>query len=272
MADVLLLHHAQGQTPGFLAFADALRAAGHTVHAPDLYAGQSFATLDEGMANARSIGFGTLHEQGVAAAEELPEARSMPGSPSASWPPSASRRPGPGHGAPSCSTRRIPLGEFAAGWPAGRARCRSTAARPTSSSWTRATSTPPGRSSRRPRTASSSRMPAAATSSPTPVRGLRPGGGGARATARPRLPREGLTPRVQVVSRAARRGPGSSRPRRTGCRRGWAGEREPPLQPEAGPGGCLAGSDVADLVPELEPREGGLARRPSSRRAAARGW
>ena len=73
MADVLLLHHAQGQTPGFLAFADALRAAGHTVHAPDLYAGQSFATLDEGMANARSIGFGTLLEQGVAAAEGLPQ-------------------------------------------------------------------------------------------------------------------------------------------------------------------------------------------------------
>ena len=73
MADVLLLHHAQGQTPGFLAFADALRAAGHTVHAPDLYDGKSFATLDEGMANARSIGFGNLQEQGVAAAEGLPD-------------------------------------------------------------------------------------------------------------------------------------------------------------------------------------------------------
>ncbi len=72
MADVLLLHHAQGQTPGLRAFADALRAAGHAVHAPDLYGGESFATLDEGMAKARSIGFGTLQEQGVAAAEDLP--------------------------------------------------------------------------------------------------------------------------------------------------------------------------------------------------------
>ena len=32
VAEVLLFHHAQGQTPGFLAFADDLRAAGHTVH------------------------------------------------------------------------------------------------------------------------------------------------------------------------------------------------------------------------------------------------
>src|SRR5262245_26111622 len=31
MAEVLLFHHAQGQTAGFLAFADALRRAGHTV-------------------------------------------------------------------------------------------------------------------------------------------------------------------------------------------------------------------------------------------------
>lgn len=37
MAELLLLHHAQGLTAGCLAFADELRAAGHVVHAPDLY-------------------------------------------------------------------------------------------------------------------------------------------------------------------------------------------------------------------------------------------
>ena len=36
MAEILLFHHAQGQTDGFVAFADELRAAGHVVHAPDL--------------------------------------------------------------------------------------------------------------------------------------------------------------------------------------------------------------------------------------------
>ena len=39
MAEILLFHHAQGQTAGFLVFAEALRAAGHTVHTPDLYDG-----------------------------------------------------------------------------------------------------------------------------------------------------------------------------------------------------------------------------------------
>lgn len=48
MAEILL-HHAQGQTPGFSAFADQLPAAGHTVHTPDLYDGKTFAELDDGV-------------------------------------------------------------------------------------------------------------------------------------------------------------------------------------------------------------------------------
>jgi len=72
MAEVLLFHHAQGQTEGFAAFADELREVGHTVHAPDLYDGRTFATLDEGMAYAQQVGFGEIIERGVRAAEELP--------------------------------------------------------------------------------------------------------------------------------------------------------------------------------------------------------
>ena len=72
MAEVLLFHHAQGQTTGFLAFADDLRAAGHTVHAPDLYDGRTFDSFDEGVAYAGEIGFGAVIERGVRAAEGLP--------------------------------------------------------------------------------------------------------------------------------------------------------------------------------------------------------
>jgi dienelactone hydrolase len=72
MAEVLLFHHAQGQTSGFLAFADEVRRAGHTVHAPDLYTGRSFDTLDEGVAYAEEIGFGDIIERGARAADELP--------------------------------------------------------------------------------------------------------------------------------------------------------------------------------------------------------
>ena len=72
MAEVLLFHHAQGQTPGFLAFAEELRAAGHTVHTPDLYDGRTFAELDDGVGYAKEVGFGTIAERGRLAADGLP--------------------------------------------------------------------------------------------------------------------------------------------------------------------------------------------------------
>src|SRR6478752_8820816 len=72
MTTVLLFHHALGQTPGFLGFADELRDAGHTVHTPDLYEGRVFDDLDRGVDNAREVGFGEIIRRGVAAADELP--------------------------------------------------------------------------------------------------------------------------------------------------------------------------------------------------------
>ena len=72
MAEVLLFHHAQGQTPGFHAFADELRSAGHLVHTPDLFDGRTFGSIDEGVAHAQEVGFDTIIEQGARAADGLP--------------------------------------------------------------------------------------------------------------------------------------------------------------------------------------------------------
>jgi dienelactone hydrolase len=72
VAEVLLFHHAQGQTAGFLAFADELRAAGHVVHAPDLYDGKTFAELTDGVSYAQEVGFGVIIQRGASAAEGLP--------------------------------------------------------------------------------------------------------------------------------------------------------------------------------------------------------
>lgn len=73
MAEVMMFHHAQGQTPGFHAFAGDLRRAGHTVHTPDLFGGRTFSSIDEGVAYARTVGgFGALLETGVQAAQGLP--------------------------------------------------------------------------------------------------------------------------------------------------------------------------------------------------------
>jgi dienelactone hydrolase len=55
MADVLLIHHIQGLTDGVTAFAEDLRAGGHTVHVPDLYDGHTFATIDEGFAFSKGV-------------------------------------------------------------------------------------------------------------------------------------------------------------------------------------------------------------------------
>ena len=72
MAEVLLFHHAQGLTPGVHAFADELRAAGHTVHAPDLFDGRTFDRIDEGVAYIEEIGFDEMRERGVRLADDLP--------------------------------------------------------------------------------------------------------------------------------------------------------------------------------------------------------
>ena len=65
MAEIVLFHHVQGLTPGIVAFADQLRAAGHTVHTPDLFDGRTFPTLDDGVAYAQAIGFGAILDRGV---------------------------------------------------------------------------------------------------------------------------------------------------------------------------------------------------------------
>lgn len=71
MAEILLYHHIQGLTAGVVAFADELREDGHTVHTPDSFGGRNFASIEEGLAFAREVGFDVLRKRGAAAAEEL---------------------------------------------------------------------------------------------------------------------------------------------------------------------------------------------------------
>ena len=71
MTDVVLYHHVQGLTEGVRSFAEELRQAGHTMHAPDLFDGRRFDTIEDGTAFAREAGFGALAERGVAAAQGI---------------------------------------------------------------------------------------------------------------------------------------------------------------------------------------------------------
>ena len=119
MAEVLLFHHAQGQTGGFLAFADRLRDAGHTVHTPDLYDGRTFATLDEGVAYAREIGFGELLERGTAAAGDLPAELVYAGISLGVMPAQQLAQTRAGATGALLLEACLPVSEFGESWPAG---------------------------------------------------------------------------------------------------------------------------------------------------------
>jgi dienelactone hydrolase len=119
MAEVVVFHHALGVTDPVRRFADALRDAGHTVHTPDLYDGQTFDTIEDGMAHSEEIGGPTaIVDRARAAVESLPTevvyvgfslgvlaAQSL-----------AQTRPG-ARGAVLCYAA-LPLGEWGDNWPA----------------------------------------------------------------------------------------------------------------------------------------------------------
>ena len=72
MAEVVFFHHSGGLTAGVNAFADTLRAAGHTVHTPDLFEGRTFADVSDGVAYTESLGEATFARRAAAAVNNLP--------------------------------------------------------------------------------------------------------------------------------------------------------------------------------------------------------
>ena len=83
MTEILLFHHAQGQTPGFLAFADELRVAGHAVHAPDLYDGRTFTTSTRASGTRKRSASGRSGSAACSSPMAYRTSSSMPGSRSA---------------------------------------------------------------------------------------------------------------------------------------------------------------------------------------------
>jgi dienelactone hydrolase len=119
LAEVLLFHHAQGQTEGFLAFADELRAAGHVVHAPDLYDGKTFADLDEGVAYAKHVGFDTIAERGRLAAAGLSNELVYAGFSLGALPAQLLAQTRAGAKGALLFSAAFPASEFGGAWPSG---------------------------------------------------------------------------------------------------------------------------------------------------------
>lgn len=118
MADILLFHHAQGLTAGLVGFADELRAAGHSVETPDLFDGRTFPTLDEGVAYAKSVGFETILDRGVAEADSLPAEMVYAGFSLGVMPAQKLAQTRAGARAALLFSAALPASEFGA-WPAG---------------------------------------------------------------------------------------------------------------------------------------------------------
>lgn len=117
MAEVMLFHHAQGLTPGVVAFAHELRHAGHTVHTPDLFEGRTFGTVEEGVAYAREIGFGEVLERGVRAAEGLPAELVYAGFSLGVMPAQRLAQTRPGARGALLFHACLPVSEFGPSWP-----------------------------------------------------------------------------------------------------------------------------------------------------------
>jgi dienelactone hydrolase len=119
MAEVLLYHHAHGLTEGCLAFAEELRAAGHVVHSPDLYDGNTFADLEEGVGYAREVGFGTIAERGRLAADGMPNELVYAGMSLGVMSAQMLAQTRPGAKGALLIAATLPPSEFNGGWPEG---------------------------------------------------------------------------------------------------------------------------------------------------------
>ncbi|WP_310974838.1 MULTISPECIES: dienelactone hydrolase family protein [unclassified Amycolatopsis] len=72
MSDIVVFHSVLGLRPVELGFADRLRAAGHRVTTPDLFAGRTASTLEEGFAVKDEVGWETITGRARDAVRELP--------------------------------------------------------------------------------------------------------------------------------------------------------------------------------------------------------
>lgn len=119
MAEVMLFHHAQGLTPGVVAFADELRRAGHTVHTPDLFEGRTFDSIENGMAFVRELGFGEVMARGAHAVDGLPAGLVYAGFSLGVVPAQMLAQTRAGARGALLFYSCVPLSEFGESWPKG---------------------------------------------------------------------------------------------------------------------------------------------------------
>jgi len=119
VAEVVVFHHALGLNDWKRRFADDLRAAGHTVHTPDLFEGQTFGSIEEGMAYAEeNLDFPMgLVERGRQAVESLPADLVYIGFSLGVMPAQSLAQTREGARAAVLAYAALPLGQWGDNWP-----------------------------------------------------------------------------------------------------------------------------------------------------------
>ena len=119
MAEVVVFHHALALTDPVRRFADALRAAGHTVHTPDLYDGLTFETIEAGIAHSDELGGPmAIVERARASVESLPHGVVYIGFSLGVLAAQALAQTRTGARAAVLCYSALPLGEWGDNWPA----------------------------------------------------------------------------------------------------------------------------------------------------------
>ena len=119
MTEVLMFHHALGLTAAVESFADELRRAGHEVVTPDLFDGETFGSVSDGVAHAERLGFDTIIARGVAAADRMDGPFIVAGLSLGVLPAQKLAQTSPTvHGA-LLYFAAVPVSTFAARWPSG---------------------------------------------------------------------------------------------------------------------------------------------------------
>jgi dienelactone hydrolase len=73
VAAIVLFHSVRGLRPAEHAWADRMRAAGHAVTLPDLFAGETSETVEGGLAIQERVGWDTMMARARTAVAPLPE-------------------------------------------------------------------------------------------------------------------------------------------------------------------------------------------------------
>ncbi len=115
----MLFHHVLGLTDGVRRLADELRAAGHVVHTPDFFDGETFASIDEGFAALRARGEGAVDAWADALVADLPAEVVHAGISLGVMSAQRLAQTRPGARGAVLLEACVPASEFGAGWPAG---------------------------------------------------------------------------------------------------------------------------------------------------------